>query len=77
MSGIYLTRNAHIIDSMASNKASLPRLGDSGAKEKIMMSKKLKAKILSLWKKGRNIWEISQLTGATEKDVMDVVQGRE
>ena len=40
------------------------------------MSKKLKAKILSLWKQGRNVWEISQLTGAPEKDVMDVVQGR-
>lgn len=37
------------------------------------MSKKLIANILKLWKEGRNVWEISQLTGASEQDVMSVV----
>ena len=41
-----------------------------------MTAKALKTKILSLWKNGRNVWEISQLTGVSERDVMDVVQGR-
>ena len=40
------------------------------------MTNKLKSKILSLWKLGKNVWEISQITGASEKDVMDVVQER-
>lgn len=40
------------------------------------MSKKLKAKILSLWKKGHNIWEISQLTGASEKEVTEIVTAK-
>ena len=42
----------------------------------IKVSKKLKAKILSWWKKGKNVWEISQLTGASETVVMEVVQER-
>ena len=40
------------------------------------MSKKMKAKILKLWKDGKNVWEISQITGVPEHLVMDVVQGR-
>jgi hypothetical protein len=40
------------------------------------MSKKMKVKILSLWKQGKNIWEISQITGASEPEIMDIVQGR-
>jgi hypothetical protein len=37
------------------------------------MSKKTIAKIFTLWKKHRNIWEISQLTGVTEREVLEVV----
>lgn len=40
------------------------------------MSKKIKAKILSLWKQGKNVWEISQICSVPESEVMDVVQGR-
>jgi len=39
-------------------------------------SKKTKSQILALWKKGRNIWEISQLTGASEVVVSEVVNDR-
>lgn len=38
------------------------------------MSKKMEQKIKSLWKQGRNVWEISQITGVSEKDVMAVVR---
>lgn len=38
------------------------------------MSKKNQAKIKSLWKKGRNIWEISQITGVSEKEVTEFVR---
>lgn len=34
------------------------------------MSKKIKA----LWKQGRNVWEISQLTGVSESKVAQVVR---
>ena len=37
------------------------------------MSKKNQAKVKVLWKKGRNIWEISQLTGVTESEVYGLV----
>jgi hypothetical protein len=37
------------------------------------MSKKNEAKVLSLWKQGKNVWEISQLTGQTESDIMRLV----
>jgi hypothetical protein len=40
------------------------------------VSKKLKTKILRWWKMGKNVWEISQLTGASERVVMEVVLGR-
>lgn len=40
------------------------------------MSQKTKAKIVKFWKQGKNVWEISQLTGVSESLVMDVVQGR-
>lgn len=38
------------------------------------ISKALRAKILRWWKKGKNIWEISQLTGASETVVTIVVK---
>lgn len=37
------------------------------------MTKKLKAAILKWWQKGKNVWEISQLTGATEQQVYEVI----
>ena len=33
------------------------------------MSKRNQSKIKALWKQGRNVWEISQLTGVSESDV--------
>ncbi len=33
-----------------------------------------KQEILMLWKQGKNTWVISQRTGASEKDVIDVVK---
>lgn len=44
--------------------------------DKKPVTKKQKTKIMRLWKKGRNVWEISQLTGKSESIVMDVVQER-
>lgn len=42
-----------------------------------MISKKTALKILRLWKKGRNIWEISQLTKVSESVVYDVIRSGE
>lgn len=33
------------------------------------MSKRNQAKIKALWKQGRNVWEISQLTGISEPEI--------
>ena len=38
------------------------------------MNKRIKARILKLWKEGRNVWEISQLTGVSEQEIMDIVR---
>ena len=38
------------------------------------MSKKNQEKIKSLWKKGRNVWEISQLTGLSEESISAFVR---
>ena len=38
------------------------------------MSKRNQAKVKTLWKQGRNVWEISQLTGVTESDVYGFVR---
>lgn len=38
------------------------------------MSKKNQAKVKSLWKQGRNVWEISQLTGVSESEVSAFVR---
>ena len=37
------------------------------------MSKKMIAKIVSLWKSSHNVWEISQITGVSEREVLEVV----
>ena len=37
------------------------------------MTKKNQAKARALWKKGRNVWEISQITGIPESDVIYAV----
>jgi hypothetical protein len=37
------------------------------------MNKKI---ILKWWKAGKNVWEISQLTGTPESLVTDVIEGR-
>ena len=33
----------------------------------------MKKTIKALWKKGRNVWEISQLTGVDESKILEVV----
>jgi len=38
------------------------------------MNKKTIAAIIRYWKAGRNIWEISQLTGADYCDIMEVTR---
>ena len=38
------------------------------------MTKKQQASIKRLWKQGRNIWEISQVTGVAERDVTEFVR---
>jgi len=38
------------------------------------MTKKQQAAAKLLWKQGRNVWEISQLTGASERDVTEFVR---
>lgn len=38
------------------------------------MSKRNQAKIKALWKQGRNVWEISQITGQSEIDVLREVR---
>lgn len=38
-----------------------------------MATKKEIAKVKSLWKKGRNVWEISQITGLSEQEILDIV----
>lgn len=56
---------------------SIMKLGQSIIHDRrINMSQKKKAEVMSLWKKGKNVWEISQLTGLSEPEVMDIVQGR-
>ena len=37
------------------------------------MSKRLRARILGWWGKGKNVWEISQLTGASEAEVWETI----
>ncbi len=39
----------------------------------IVVSAKIKSQIKALWKKGHNVWKISQLTGQSERVVSDVV----
>jgi len=39
------------------------------------MSQKLIAKIRSLWRAGHNLWDISQSTEATERQVLNAVNG--
>lgn len=36
-------------------------------------TKKQAAKIKSLWKQGRNIWEISQIVGVTAPAVSEII----
>ena len=38
------------------------------------MSKNNQAKVKALWKSGRNVWEISQLTGIPELDICGFVR---
>jgi hypothetical protein len=37
-----------------------------------MTKAKLK-KVLSMWKKGHNVWEISQITGVSEQEIYKVI----
>ena len=37
------------------------------------MSKRLRARILGWWGTGKNVWEISQLTGASEAEVWETI----
>lgn len=39
------------------------------------MSKKMRMRIWQLWKRGRNVWEISQIVGVSEAQVWEVVGG--
>ena len=43
-------------------------------KKQGIVSKKIEAKIKQLWKQGKNIFEISQLTGVPETVVTEVVR---
>lgn len=36
----------------------------------------MKKTIKVLWKKGRNVWEISQLTGVSESKNLEVINAR-
>ena len=70
----YIIYNVVIVESRTDHPGAPPVA--SYPAEEIDVSKKMRAKILSLWKKGHNVWEISQITGASESVVMAVVDGR-
>ena len=38
------------------------------------MSERNQAKVKKLWKQGRNVWEVSQLTGVPESEVYEFVR---
>lgn len=38
------------------------------------MSKKNQAKVKAMWKKGLNVWEISQITCISESDISSFVR---
>ena len=35
----------------------------------------MKNKVKTLWKKGHNVWQISQLTSLTEEKILEIVNG--
>ena len=38
---------------------------------------KMKRVIKKLWRNGRNVWEISQLTGVAESKILEVINDRQ
>ncbi len=38
------------------------------------MTKRNLAKVVKLWKQGRNVWEISQIVGCSEADVIEAAR---
>lgn len=38
------------------------------------MTKKQQAAVKRLWKQGHNVWEISQLTGCSEREIVEFVR---